>query len=223
MNVLKKGSRSHKFSVAIVAFFLSLFISLQGQICQLDAAGKAHPTNKENEYPATPEEVVENEHKKQYDCNFPGELYFLEEAKCMADCGIIVNAFAVKKITQSEDKARVMVEFDVVGTFAAGYISEKEDKGNTLTKTRAGECNEFDVFKTTNGKFDYGVIYYDLVRKKGKWKIVPKWKGCPVIYMSISSAIQIIEEDLKYVKDESVKKRNLSIISNLRNLLNEQK
>lgn len=223
MNVLKKGSKSHKSSVTIVAVFLSLFLLLQGQICQLDAAGKAHPTNKENEYPSTPEEVVENEHKKQYDCNFPGELYFLEEAKCMADCGIIVNAFAVKKITQSEDKASVMVEFDVVGTFAAGYISHKEDKGNTLTKTRAGECNEFDVFKTTNGKFDYGVIYYDLVKKKGKWKIVPKWKGCPVLYMSIGSAIKFIEIEMKFIKDDSIKIRNLKIINYLKNLQNADK
>jgi len=217
MNALKKWSKKSRLSFIIFTVFLSLFLFLQGQICQSQAAGKAHQTKEENEYPATPEGVVENEHKKQYDFNFPGESYFLEESECMADCGIIVNAFAVKKITQSEDKARVMVEFDVVGTFHPGFTNQKEDNGKTLTKTKAGECNEFDIFETTNGKFDYGVIYYDLVRKKGKWKIVPKWKGCPVLYMSIGSAIKIIEDVMKF-NDDSIKKRNLKIISYLKNL-----
>lgn len=137
MNTLKKWSKSHKFSFIVFAFFLSLFLFLPGQICQSQAAGKAHLPKEKNEYPATPEGVVENEHRQQYECNFPGELYFLEEAKCMADCGIIVNSFVVKKITQSEEKARVMVEFDVVGTFHPGFITQKEDDGNTLTKTKA--------------------------------------------------------------------------------------
>ena len=159
--------------------FLLLVSLLQGQISQSHAADKTTAPQKETAYPATPEGVVENEHRQQYEYNFPGEpYYFLKEAKCTADCGITVNSFTVKKLTQSKDKAKVMIEFDVVGTFCPGYIGEKEDDGNTLTKTKAGE-NEFDIFKTTGGKFDKGVIFYDLVRKKDKWKIVPKR---PLIY-----------------------------------------
>jgi hypothetical protein len=218
MNALKKWSTKSRLSFIIFAVFLSLFLFLQGQIWQLDAAGKAHPTNKENEYPATPEGVVENEHRKQYECNFPGESYFLEESECMADYGIVVSSFAVKKLIQSESRARIMVEFDVVGTFHPGFITQKEDDGNTLTKTKSDGYHGFDVFKTKDGKYDYGVIYYDLVRKKDKWKIVPKWKGCPVLYMSIGAAIKFIEDEMKFIKDDSIKIRNLKIINYLKNL-----
>lgn len=206
------------FSFAI-AVSLLLFILLQGQIRQLYAAD-AQPTQKDTiAYPATPEGVVEDEHRRQYEYNFPGEpYYFLEEAKCTADYEIIVNSFAVKKLTQSKDKARVMIEFDVVGTFSPGYIGEKEDFGDTLTKTEAGVYNEFDIFKKTGGRFDKGVIFYDLVRKKDKWKIVPKRKGCLVIYTSIDAAIKFIEDNMKFIKDGSIKKRNLKIVDLLKGL-----
>jgi len=59
MNALKKWSKKSRLSFIIFAVFLSLFLFLQGQICQSHAAS-ARPAQKEIEtYPATPEGVVE--------------------------------------------------------------------------------------------------------------------------------------------------------------------
>lgn len=189
---------------------------LQVNINQL-YAGDILPSEEEAEYPATPEGVVGSEHKQQYEYKFlKKSSYFLKEAKCEADCGIIVKSFTVKTISQSKDKAKVMIKFDVIGTFNSGYISEKKDNGNTLTKTKLGECNEFDIFNTTDSNFDYGVIYYDLVRKKDKWKIVHKSEGCTVTYISIDAAIKLIQDNMISVKDDNIKQRNLKIIDLLR-------
>jgi hypothetical protein len=215
---LKQTARNRNLFFTITVLLL-LFVSLHGQWSQLYATDKTEAPQKETAYPATPEGVVEAEHRRQYEYNFPSEpYYFLEEEKCEADCGITVKSFAVKKLSLSKDKARVMVEFEVVGTFCPGYIGEKEDNGNTLTKTKSGEYHGFDIFKRTGSKFDKGVIFYDLVRKDGKWMIVPKRKGCPVTYMSINATIKFIEDNIKLIKDESIKKRNLKIIDLLKGL-----
>lgn len=224
MYLLKQKAKNNRLAFTVVAVLLLLVVLVQGQIGQLYAADKIETPHKETAYPATPEGVVENEHRRQYEYNFPGEpSYFLEEAKCEADCGIIVKSFAVKKLTQSKDKAKVMIEFDVVGTFCPGYIGEKEDNGNTLTKIKADDYHGFDVFKRTGGKFDKGVIFYELARKGDKWKIVPKWKGCSVTYMSIDAAIKFIEDNMRFIKDKSIKKRNLKIIDILKRLQKNDK
>jgi len=216
MNYLDRRVKNNIFFNVVV--LLILFVMLQGQVNKLYAEA-IQPAEKTTVYPSTPEAVVENEHKNQYDRNFKGKpYYFLRESYCEADCGIIVNSYTVKKLTQSDDKARIMVEFDVVGTFSLGYVTEKDDHGYTLEKTKADECNDFDLFKTTSGEFDYGVIYYDLVREEGKWKIVPHWKGCFIEYMSIDTAINLIEDKMKSIKGDSIKTRNLKIIDFLRNL-----
>lgn len=205
----------HCITVVSVLFF-SITI-LQSDLCRSYASDVQSQI--ENEYPATPESVIENEHKNQYEYNFQNKSnYFLEEAKCEADCVIVVQSFFIRKIAQSEEKAKVKVEFNVVGTFCPGYISEKKDSGNTLTKTNVGEYNEFDIFKKSNNKFDKGTIIYDLIKEKNKWKIVPKWKGCPVLYISISAAITMINERIRFIKDKSIVERNLLIIDYLKKL-----
>lgn len=47
---------------------------------------------------------------------------------------------------------------------------------------------------------------------------MPKWKGCPVTYMSIDAAIKFIEDNMRFIKDDSIKKRNLKIIDLLKGL-----
>jgi len=152
----------------IIVALLLLLVMPYGQVNKLYAE-VIQPKEETVAYPSTPEGVVEDEHKKQYDRNFQGKpYYFLREAYCQSDYGIIVNSFTVKKLTQSDDKAGVIVGFDVVGTIRLGYVTEKEDDGQTLRKIKADECNDFDIFKTTGGEFDYGVIYYDLAREEGE-------------------------------------------------------
>jgi hypothetical protein len=209
---------SIKRTVPIIIVLILISFMQQGQLNKLYAGTIKNKAEDISQYPATPEEVVEKEHRIQYEATFPGkQSYFLRDVKCEADYRITVKSFTVKKLIQSKNKAKVMVEFEVVGIFSGGYISEKKDNGNTLTKIKASECDDFDIFRTTGGKFDYGVIYYNLVKKDDKWKIVPK-RACDVIYMSIDSTINSIENELRFIKDDSIKKRNLEIISSLKNL-----
>ncbi|MBN2653554.1 MAG: hypothetical protein JXR79_00360 [Nitrospirae bacterium] len=211
-----------KYCITVIGVLFSSITILKSDLCRSYASDVQSQIK--NVYPATPESVIENEHKNQYEYNFQNKSnYFLEEAKCEADCVIVVQSFFIKKIAQSEEKAKVKIEFNVVGTFCPGYIGEKEDNGNTLTKTNAGEYNEFDIFTKSNNKFDKGIIIYDLIKEKNKWKIVPKWKGCPVLYISIESAIKIIEDDIKLIKNKSIIDRNLKIINYMKILQKDNK
>ncbi|MFA5385772.1 MAG: hypothetical protein WC364_14145, partial [Eubacteriales bacterium] len=151
MNALKKWSKSHKFSFIVFAVFLSLFLFLSGQICQSQAAGKAYQTKEENEYPTTPEGVVEAYLRLYLDANdypdpavtrkyYPNDddieanrktrvIDLGKEWGDASDHAHIVTSYEIKEVRNTDRKAEVKVLYKRLGwTWSTPiYISECRD------------------------------------------------------------------------------------------------
>jgi len=184
MNALKKWSKKSRLSFIIFAVFLSLFLFLQGQICQSHAAS-ARPAQKEIEtYPATPEGVVEAfciedfngagassetwKRIQQYTTWLDGPGW---------DTVLIVNSFKIMETKQNLKDAEVKVMYKAIGELIAHP-------------------------NTFHEKVEDKIVTFKLVKEGDKWKITE-----PQTYphISVETAIKGLQMTINYYEKNKEK------------------
>jgi hypothetical protein len=178
-------------NVLFIGIWILLLMMLSNQVSEAEIKEK----NIIN-YPSTPEGVIEAFVRLDFDGtadeligDMRKKLRFVTwEIPYGSDISYIISEYRIEKFREDSREATAKVTYTVIGTLGGFEDLEME-------------------------KRDKKVIFYDLLKQKGLWKIS---SPAHPPYISVKTAIKILEFGMTYYKDDSEKKgkikRNIDIL-----------